>query len=103
MKSKLKNSIEEIDVPSNIKDKEIDAEKKAKAQNIPTQSKLPFTKESVPGQSSKKKKHKKHKTKKGDNTSGGGDSSEESSSGNNSGIESGNEGNEDGTVDKNEN
>ena len=95
MKNKLRNSIEEIDVPSNIKDKEIDAEKKAKAQNLPTESKLPFTKE-APTQSSKKKKHKKHKKKKGENTSGG-DSSEESSSGNNSGIESGNE---DGTVEK---
>ena len=97
MKNKLRNSIEEIDVPSNIKDKEIDAEKKAKAQNLPTESKLPFTKETL-NQSSKKKKHKKHK-KKNENTSGG-DSSEESSSGNNSGLESGNE---DGTGEKTDN
>ena len=97
MKNKLMNSIQEINVPSNFKDKEIDAEKKAKDQNLPTESKLPFSKESAPAQNTKKKKHKKHK-KKNENSSG--DSSEESSSGNNSGIDSGNE--ESGTVEKTE-
>ena len=88
MKTKLMNSIEGINVPSNLKDKEIDAQQKAKTQNIPTEMKLPFTKETVPTQNDKKKKQKKHSKKNGNSS---GDFSEETLSGNNSGIESGNE------------
>ena len=96
MKNKLMNSIHGIDVPGNIKDKEIDAKKHAKTQNTPTESKLPVSKDAM----TNKKKRRKHKKKKdkGENSSGGG-SSEEYSSGNNSGIESGNE---DPSMDKTE-
>ena len=89
MKSKLMNSIHGIDVPGNIKDKEIDAKKHAKTQNTPTDSKLPVSKDAM---SNKKKKRRHKKRNKGENSSGGGSgSSEEYSSGNNSGIESGND------------
>ena len=91
MINKLINSIQEINVPSNIKDKEIDAKKHAKEKNVPLEAKLPFVKESP---TPKKKKHRRHK-KKGENYSGRG-SSDESSSGN----ESGNE--EFGTVERTE-
>jgi len=82
MKNKLMDSIQEINVPSNIKDKEIDAKKHAKDKNIPIEAKLPFVKESP---TQKKKKHRKHR-RKGENSSGAG-SSDESSSGNESGNE----------------
>ena len=87
MKNKLMNSIHGIDVPGNIKDKEIDAKKHVKTQNIPTESKLPVSKDAM---SNKKKKRRRKRRNKGENSSGGG-SSEEYSSGNNSGIESGND------------
>ena len=87
MKNKLMNSIHGIDVPGNIKDKEIDAKKHAKTQNIPTESKLPVSKDAM---SNKKKKRRHKRRNKGENSSGGG-SSEEYSSGNNSGTESGND------------
>ena len=41
----IMNSIKGIDVPSNIKDKEIDAQKLAENKNLPTDSKLPINKE----------------------------------------------------------
>ena len=87
MKNKLMNSIHGIDVPGNIKDKEIDAKKHAKTQNTPIDSKLP-----VSNAMTIKKKKRKHRKKrdKGDSSSGSG-SSEEYSSGNNSGIDSGND------------
>ena len=87
MKYKLMNSINGIDVPGNIKDKEIDAKKHAKTQNIPTESKLPVSKDAM---QNKKKKRRHKRRNKGENSSGGG-SSEEYSSGNNSGLESGND------------
>ncbi len=96
MKNKLMSSIHGINVPSNIKDKEIDAEKLAKNQNVPTEAKLPYSKETI-STTTKKKKHRKHK-KKRDGSSGG--SSDEYSSGN-SGTESGNE-ESSGTVEKSE-
>ena len=96
MKTKLMSSIHGINVPSNIKDKEIDAEKLAKTQNVPTEAKLPFIKEAN-STTSKKKKHRKHK-KKREGSSGA--SSDEDSSGN-SGTESGNE-DSSGTVEKSE-
>ena len=92
------NSIQGIDVPNNIKDKEINAEKMAKNQNVPTNAKLPFSKEAMETQTTKKKKGKKKKHK-NENSSGG--SSEEYSSGNNSGTESGNE-ESSGTIEKTE-
>ena len=91
------NSIHGIDVPNNIKDKEINAEKMAKNQNVPTNAKLPFSKEAMETQTTKKKKKK--KKHKNDNSSGG--SSDEYSSGNNSGTESGNE-ESSGTIEKTE-
>ena len=96
--NKLMNTIQGINVPSNIKDKEIDAHKLAQNENLPTQSKLPFTKD-INQEPMKKKKHKKHRKNKGEDSSGG--SSEEYSSGNNSGMESGNE-DSSGTIEKTE-
>ena len=98
MKSKVMNSIQGIDVPNNIKDKEINAEKMAKNQNVATNDKLPFSKEAMETQTIKKKKGKKRKHK-NENSSGG--SSDEYSSGNNSGTESGNE-ESSGTIEKTE-
>ncbi len=91
------STIHGINVPANLKDKEIDANKLAENQNLPTESKLPFTKE-VP-EPVKKKKHRRHKRNKGEDSSGG--SSEEYSSGNNSGTDSGNE-DSSGTIEKTE-
>ena len=99
MKNKLMSSIHGINVPSNIKDKEIDAEKLAKTLNSPTEKKLPYSKETIPTSNTKKKKHRRHKKKGGEDSSGG--SSDEYSSGN-SGTESGNE-ESSGTVEKTEN
>ena len=99
MKNKLMNSIQGINVPSNFKDKEIDAQQVAKNQNTPTESKLPFSKETIPTQTTKRRKHRKHKKNKREDSSGG--SSDENSSGNNSGTESGNE-DSSGTVEKTE-
>ena len=45
MKSKLMTSIKGIDVPSRIKDKELDSKKFVLKQNIPTDKKIPFIKE----------------------------------------------------------
>ena len=96
MKTKLMSSIQGINVPSNIKDKEIDAQKLAKNQNVPTEAKLPFSKETLETETTKKKRRKKRKKR--ENSSGG--SSEEYSSGNNSGTDSGEESS--GTVEKTE-
>ena len=46
MKSKLMSSIKEIDVPSRIKDKELDSKKVVLGQNTATNKKIPFIKES---------------------------------------------------------
>ena len=88
MKDKVMNSINGIDVPSNIKDKEIDAKKLAKLKNVATTVKLPVNKELILMHSSKKK-HKKSKKNKGSSIGGG--SSDESDDGNNSGTVSGGE------------
>ena len=63
-----------------VGDKEIDAKKHAKTQNVPTESKLPVSKDAM---SNKKKKRRHKRRNKGENSSGGGSgSSEEYSSGN---------------------
>ena len=87
-KDKVKSSIQGINVPSNIKDKEIDAEKAALTKNTPTDKKLPFSKDA---QSTITTKKRKRKHKKGTGSNLGNSSGEFSSSGNNSGTESGNE------------
>ena len=91
MKAKVMNSINGINVPSNIKDKEIDAKRLAEGQILPTESKLPMDKELITLQSTLFKKKKK-KGKKNRGSSHGG-SSDESDSGNNSGTVSGGEDN----------
>ena len=83
MKNKVMNSINGINVPSNIKDKEIDAKKLAKQKNVPTDSKLPINKELIYMQSYRKKNKKKKKNNAG--SSVGGSSYE--SDGANSGTE----------------
>ena len=87
-KDKVMSSIQGINVPSNIKDKEIDAEKAALTQNTPTDKKLPFSKDA---QSTITTKKKKRRHKKGTGSNLGASSGEFSSSANNSGTESGNE------------
>ena len=95
-KDELLNSIKDIDVPSNIKDKEIDAEKVAKEKNIPTESKLPVNKEFMniksTGTKKKKKKRRKHRSSSRGKSSeewGSSDESDGNNSGNNSGTSSG--------------
>ena len=87
-KDKVLSSIQGINVPSNIKDKEIDAEKAALTKNTPTDKKLPFSKDASSSLSTKKKKR---RHQKGTCSNLGGTSGDLSSSGNNSGTESGNE------------
>ena len=64
MKAKVMNSINGINVPSNIKDKEIDAKRLAEGQILPTESKLPMDKELITLQSTLFKKKKKERKKK---------------------------------------
>ena len=63
IKNKVMSSINGIDVPSNIKDKEIDAKRLAKQKNYPTQIKLPINKELASMLSMKKKNKKKKRIK----------------------------------------
>ena len=79
MKTKVMSSINGIDVPSNIKDKEIVAKKLANQKNYPTGMKLPINKELALMQSGKTKRKKSRKNK---SSSIGGSSDE--SYGNNS-------------------
>ena len=92
----IMNSIKGIDVPSNIKDKEIDAEKLAKQKNLPTESKLPCNKELMTLKSNdakkRKKKRRKHRSSSRGKSSEEWGSSDESDSGNNSGTVSGEDG-----------
>ena len=89
----IMDSIKGIDVPSNIKDKEIDAEKRAKQKNIPTDSRLPVNKEllsmKTTGTKKKKKRGKKNRGSSQGKSSDEWGSSDESDSGNNSGNNSG--------------
>jgi len=87
-KDKVLSSIQGINVPSNIRDKEIDAEKAALTKNTPTDKKLPFSKDAASTISTKKRKR---RHKKGTGSNLGASSGDFSSSGNNSGTESGNE------------
>jgi hypothetical protein len=89
----IMNSIKVIDVPSNIKDKEIDAEKLAKQKNLPTESRLPVNKELMTLKSNdvkkKKKRRRRHNSSSRGKSSDEWGSSDESDSGNNSGNNSG--------------
>ena len=85
MKNKVMSSINGIDVPANIKDKEIDAKKLAKDKNFPTDSKLPINKELISLNNLRKKNKKKKKNYKG--SSIGGSSEESDGSGSDSGVE----------------
>ena len=82
------NSINKINVPSNIKDKEIDAKRLAKQKNLPTDLKLPINKELIYIQQNIKKKIKKKRKANKTSSLGGGSSDE--SDGNNSGAEESN-------------
>ena len=61
LNNKILNSINGINVPSNIKDKEIDAEKAAKGKNLPTKSKLPINKDYIMYMEKEKKRKRKKK------------------------------------------
>ena len=80
IKNNVMSSINGIDVPSNIKDKEIDAKRLAKLKNMPTPIKLPINKDLMLLQSDKKKKKKKKRNK--GSSIGEGGSSEHSDYGN---------------------
>ena len=85
LNTKILSSINGINVPSNIKDKEIDAEKVAKGKNQPTKSKLPINKDYIMYLKREKKKKKRRNNYK-ENEYGGG--SNNSSDGEASGKES---------------
>ena len=63
LNNKILNSINGINVPSNIKDKEIDAEKAAKGKNLPTKSKLLINKDYIMYMEKEKKEKEKRKMK----------------------------------------
>ena len=102
----IMNSIKGIDVPSNIKDKEIDAQKLAETKNVPTESRLPVNKELMNLKTTHNKK-KKRKGRKHRSSSRGKSSDEwgssESDSGNNSGNNSGTVSGEDDEDEKDKN
>ena len=89
----LMNTINCIDVPSNIRDKEIDSEKFAKGKNPQTESKLPMNKESKASKNKDMKKKEKRRRKDGSSSKGKGSdeiySSDENDSRNNSANNSG--------------
>ena len=89
----IMDSIKTIDVPFNIKDKEIDAEQMTKQKNSPTEVKLPVNKELMTLKTNvtkkKKKKRRNHRASSKGKSSEEYGSSDESDSGNNSGDNSG--------------
>ena len=87
MKNKVMSSINEINVPSNIKDKEIDAKRLANQKNLSTDLKLPMNKELYYIQNSKKKSKKNKKSNKASSLGGSSDEND----GINSGVEESNE------------
>ena len=102
----IMDSIKGIDVPSNLKDKEIDAQKLAETKNIPTETKLPVNKElmslKTTGMKKKKKRRRHRSSSRGKSSDEWGSS--ESDSGNhsgNSGTVSGEEDDDDKNKNKN--
>ena len=84
LKEKIISSIKGIDVPTRIKDKELDAKKAIERQNVPIDKKIPYVKDSNQYKQSRKKKKKK---KNGEGSSSSGASSEdENKSGDDSGA-----------------
>ena len=81
MKNKVMNSINGINVPSNIKDKEIDAKKLAKQKNFATESKLPINKELISLHYYKKKTKKNKRNNRGSSVGGSSDESYGANSG----------------------
>ena len=88
LKEKIISSIKGIDVPTRIKDKELDAKKAIEKQNVPIDKKIPYVKDYNQYKQTKKKKKKK-KNGEGSSSSGG-SSDDENKSGDDSGA-SGNE------------
>ena len=84
-KDKVLSSIQVINVPSNIREKEIDTEKAALTKNTPIDKKLTFSKDAASTISTKKKKRR-HKKGRGSNL--GASLGHFTSSGNNSRSES---------------
>ena len=102
----IMDSIKGIDVPSNLKDKEIDAQKLAETKNIPTETKLPVNKElmslKTTGMKKKRKRRRHRSSSRGKSSDEWGSS--ESDSGNhsgNSGTVSGEEDDDDKNKNKN--
>ena len=87
LKEKIITSIKGLDVPSRIKDKEVDAKKAIEKQNVPIDKKIPFVKEM--NQYKQKKKKKKKKGGSGEGSSSSASSDEENKSGDDSGSGSG--------------
>jgi hypothetical protein len=83
LKSKIITSIKGLDVPSRIKDKEIDAKKAIEKLMVPTDKKIPYDKEFNQYKQNLKKKKRKKKTGEG-NSSEGNSSLDEGKSGDDS-------------------
>ena len=82
LKSKIISSIKGIDVPSRIKDKELDAKKAIEKQQVPTDKKIPYVKDYNQYKTKKKKKKKsKNKGSVEGGSSEGNSSSDEGKSG----------------------
>ena len=93
LKNKLISSINGIDVPSRIKDKEINTKKEVENQKVPINKQLPFVKDSNLYNPAKKKKKKNKKPGDGSSSSDGYSSEEGKSGDGTNNSKSANEGN----------
>ncbi len=84
LKSKIISSIKGLDVPSRLKDKEVDAKKAIEKFMVPTDKKIPYDKEFNQYKQNLKKKKKKKKTSGENNSSDGNSSLDEGKSGSDS-------------------
>ena len=81
LKNKLISSINGINVPSRIKDKEIDAKREVEKQKVSINKQIPYVKDANLYKPSKKKKKKNKKSGEGSSSNGGNSSDEEGKSG----------------------
>ena len=77
LKEKIISNIKGIDVPSRLKDKELDAKKASEKQNVTIGIKIPYSKEINQYKQTMKKKKKKKKEGSGEGSSSSGISSSE--------------------------
>ena len=93
LKNKLISSINGIDIPSRIKDKEINAKREVEKQKVPINKQLPFVKDANLYNPAKKKKKKNMKPGEGSSSSDGYSSEEGKSGDGTNNSKSANEGN----------